>query len=104
SGGGTIDTSKASYDNLIIQATGTATVGGSSVGAVKVAGDLTTNSPVNFAPAGASATNTSVAGNWTNTSTISGGAGSTAVNGNVANSGSMTLSSGILDVGGNLSN
>lgn len=103
SGGGNIDTTKASYDNLTIQATGTASVGGTTVGALKVAGDLDTYSPVNFAPSGASATNTSVGGNWNNTSTVTGGAGTYAVTGDVANSGTMTLSSGNLDVGGNIS-
>jgi len=104
SGGGTIDTSKASYDNLTIQGTGTAAVGSGTVGALKVAGDLDTNSPVNFNPTGSSATNTSVGGDWNNTSTITGGAGTYAISGNVANSGPMTLSSGNLDVGGNISN
>ncbi|WP_157750749.1 beta strand repeat-containing protein [Mucilaginibacter gotjawali] len=104
SGGGTIDTTKASYDYLTIQGSGTATVGGSTVGALKVTGDLTTNSPVTFAPAGASATNTSVGGNWNNTSTVTGGAGTFAITGNVANSGPMTLSSGNLDVGSSLTN
>jgi hypothetical protein len=103
-GGGTIDTTKASYDNLTIQGTGTATVGGSTVGALKIAGDLDTNSPVNFAPSGASATNTSVGGNWNNSSTITGGSGTYAVTGNVANSGAMTLSSGTLDAGGSITN
>jgi hypothetical protein len=104
SGGGTIDTSKASYDNLVIQATGTATIGGSSVGALKVAGDLDTYSATNFSPSGASATNTSVGGNWNNTATVTGGSGSTAVTGSVNNSGTLSLSSGILEVGGNLAN
>ncbi len=103
-GGGKIDTSKTSYDNLIIQGTGLATVGGSTVGALKVAGDFDTYSPVTFSPAGASATNTSVGGNWNNTSTVTGGVGSTAISGNVVNSGTMNLSSGILEVGGSLSN
>jgi len=104
SGGGTIDTTKASYDYLTIQGSGTATVGGSSVGALKVTGDLNTNSAVTFAPTGASATNTSVGGNWNNTSTVTGGAGTFAITGNVANSGPMTLSSGNLDVGGSIAN
>ncbi|MDF2431403.1 MAG: trimeric autotransporter adhesin, partial [Mucilaginibacter sp.] len=104
SGGANIDTSKASYDNLVIQATGIAKIGGSTVGALKVAGDFNTNSPVTFSPAGASATNTSVGGNWNNTSTVTGGVGSTAIIGNITNSGAMTLSSGILQVGGNVSN
>ena len=103
-GGGTIDTSKTSYDNLIVQGTGIATIGGSTVGALKVAGDFDTYSPVTFSPAGASATNTSVGGNWNNTSTVTGGVGSTAISGNVVNSGTMNLSSGILEVGGSVTN
>lgn len=103
-GGGTIDTSKASYDNLVIQATGTATVGGTSVGALKVAGDLDTYSTTKFG-SGTSATNTSVGGNWNNTTTVTLGSGSTAVTGNVNNtSGAIDMSSGILEVGGNLIN
>jgi len=104
SGGGTIDTTKASYDNLTIQGTGTASIGSTSVGALKVAGDLDTYSPVTFAPTGASATNTSVGGNWNNTSTVTGGAGTYAITGNVATSGAMTLSSGNLEVGGSIAN
>jgi len=104
SGGGTIDTTKASYDNLTVQGTGIASVGSSTVGALKVAGDMDTYSPVTFAPSGASATNTSVGGDWNNTSTVTGGAGTYAITGNVANSGPMTLSSGNLVVGGNISN
>jgi len=104
SGGGTIDTTKASYDNLTIQGTGTASIGGSTVGALKVAGDLDTYSPANFSPTGAAATNTSVAGNWNNTSTITGATGTTAITGNIANSGAMSLSSGNVYVGGGISN
>lgn len=103
SGGGTIDTSKASYDNLVIQATGTATVGGTTVGALKVAGDMDTYSNTTFS-SGSSATNTSVGGNWNNTATVNTGSGSTAVTGNVNNSGPLNLSTGILEVGGNLTN
>ncbi len=104
SGGGTIDTSKAAYDNLTIQGTGTASIGGSTVGALKVSGDLDTYSPATFSPAGAAPTNTSVAGNWNNTSTITGGSGTTAITGNIANSGAMSLSSGNVYVGGGISN
>jgi len=103
-GGGTIDTSKASYDNLVIQATGTATIGGSAVGALKVAGDFDTYSNTTFNPSGASATNTSVGGNWNNTATVTGGSGTTAVTGSVNNSGALNLSSGLLEVGGSISN
>jgi len=104
SGGGTIDTTKASYDNLTIQGTGTASVGGSTVGALKVTGDFDTNSPVSFSPTGDAATNTSVGGNWNNTSTVTGGSGTTAVTGNIANSGEMSLSTGNVYVGGSVAN
>jgi hypothetical protein len=102
SGGGTIDTSKASYDNLVIQGTGTATVGGTTLGALKVAGNLTTSSPATFSTTGG--TNTSVGGSWANSSTITMGTGSTAVSGSIANSGTLSLSSGILEVGGSVAN
>jgi len=102
SGGGTIDTSKATYDFLTIQGSGTATIGTSTLGALKVTGDLTTASPTTFNSTGG--TNTSVGGNWINSSTVTGGAGTTAISGNVTNSGTMNLASGTLDIGGNLSN
>jgi hypothetical protein len=104
SGGGTIDTTKASYDNLTIQGSGTASIGGSTVGALKVTGDFDTNSPVTFSPAGAAATNTSVGGNWNNISTVTGGSGTTAVTGSIANSGTMNLSTGNVYVGGGIAN
>jgi len=102
SGGGTIDTSKASYDNLVIQATGIATVGGTTLGALKVAGNFTTASPATFNTTGG--TNTSVGGSWANSSTITMGTGSTAITGSIANSGTISLSSGILEVGGSVAN
>jgi len=101
-GGGTIDTSKASYDNLTIQGTGTSTVGGATLGALKVAGNLTTASTTTFNTTGG--TNTSVGGSWTNSATVTMGTGSTAVSGSITNSAPMTLSSGILEVGGSVSN
>ncbi|TWJ00095.1 hypothetical protein JN11_02510 [Mucilaginibacter frigoritolerans] len=102
-GGGTIDTTKSSYDYLTIQGTGTATIGaGTTVGALKITGDLTTASPTVFNSS--AATNTSIGGNWINTSTVTGSTGTTAVSGNITNSGTMTLSSGSTDVGGSLSN
>jgi trimeric autotransporter adhesin len=102
-GGGTIDTTKSSYDNITIQGTGTATIGtGTTVGALKVTGDLTTASPTVFNSS--AATNTSIGGNWINSSTVTGSTGTTAVTGNITNSGTMTLSSGSTDVGGSLNN
>jgi hypothetical protein len=104
SGGATIDTTKSTYDYLTIQGSGTATIGGSTVGALKVTGDFTTSSPATFNTTGT--TNTSVGGNWINSSTITGGTGTTAVSGNITNSGSgnMAFAGGNVYVGGNLVN
>ena len=102
SGGGTIDTTKAIYDFLTIQGTGTATIGTATLGALKVSGDFTTASPATLNTAGS--TNTSVGGNWINSSTVTGGSGTTAVSGNITNSGTMTLGTGSTDIGGNLVN
>jgi hypothetical protein len=102
SGGGTIDTTKANYDYLLIQGSGTATIGTGTLGALKVTGDLTTASAATFNTAGG--TNTAVGGNWINSSTITGGSGTMAIAGNITNSGAITLGTGSTDVGGNLAN
>jgi len=104
SGGGTIDTTKSSYDNLTIQGSGTATIGGSTVGALKVTGDFTTASPAAFSSA--AATNTAISGNWINSSSVTTTSGTTAVSGSISNSssGSIALGSGNTYVGANLTN
>jgi len=104
SGGGTIDTTKSAYDNLTIQGSGTATIGGSSVGALKVTGDFTTASPATFSSS--AATNTSIGGNWINSSTVTTTSGTTAVSGNITNSsaGNITLGSGNVYVGASVTN
>ena len=102
SGGGTIDTTKAIYDFLTIQGSGTANIGTTTLGALKVSGDFTTASPATLNTSGG--TNTTVGGNWINSSTVTGGSGTTAISGNITNSGALTLGTGSTDVGGNLAN
>jgi hypothetical protein len=98
-GGGTIVTSTPQYDNLIINGTGTATIGsGASAGVLVLDSALTTSSNTTFANA---TTTTTVGTNWQNdaTATITGGAGTTTIGGNLINAGIMNMASGDITVG-----
>jgi hypothetical protein len=100
SGGGTINTSVAAYNTLLIESSGTA-VAGTGTGVLKIDKALITTSPLSFA---ANTTTTTVGTNWTNTSTITGGTGSTTISGSLTNSGTMTMGSGAVTITGNYTN
>ncbi|GAB2687632.1 hypothetical protein GCM10027037_07390 [Mucilaginibacter koreensis] len=100
SGGGNINTSVATYNNLVVESSGTA-VAGTGAGVLKIDKALTTNSPLNLV----TYTNTTTIGtNWTNSSTITGGSGSTDINGSLTNSGTMTMGAGAITIAGNYTN
>ncbi|WP_114937999.1 hypothetical protein [Mucilaginibacter endophyticus] len=100
-GGGTINTSIAQYDNVTINASsGTAQIG-TGAGTFRIDSVLTTSTPTTFA----NATTTTIVGtDWNNTSTITGGAGTTDINRDINNSGTMTMGAGNVTIARNYTN
>jgi len=110
SGGGPVNPNAATdrtYDNLIIQGSGTAVIGGTTAGQtsyLNIDSTFTTNSNVSFSNATNTATKIGVAGStaaiWTNNAaaTITGGSGSIDVNGTLSNVGTMNMGTGALSI------
>jgi hypothetical protein len=104
SGGGTINTNASTYDNLVVNGSGTATIGaGATAGILMLDSILTTSSNTTFANA---ATTTTVGTNWQNdaTSTITGGTGTTSIVRSLTNAGVMNMVSGNITIGSNYTN
>jgi hypothetical protein len=109
-GGGVINSAAATapiYDNLVIQGTGTAVVGGTTAGNpsyLNIDSTLITNSNVSFSNATNTATTIGVAGStaatWTNNSpaVITGGSGTVDINGTLSNAGTMNMGTGALTI------
>ncbi|WP_091206426.1 beta strand repeat-containing protein [Mucilaginibacter gossypiicola] len=109
-GGGPVNTNAATdrtYDNLIIQGSGTAVIGGTTAGQtsyLNIDSTFTTNSNVSFSNATNTATKIGVAGStaaiWTNNAvaTITGGTGSIDINGTLTNAGTMNMGTGALNI------
>jgi hypothetical protein len=104
SGGGSYNAGPT-YDNLVIEGTGTAVIGTSgatNASTLVIDSAFTTTSNVTFATY---STATTVGTDWTNTATITGGAGITDINGNLANNaGTMTMGAGALTIAKNYTN
>jgi hypothetical protein len=102
SGGGTINTASSTYDNLIINGTGTAKIG-LGTGVLKTDSALTTSSSTTFANA---TTTTTIGTNWQNdaAATITGGTGNTSIVGNLNNDGTMNMASVNITIGANYTN
>ncbi|MDR6944610.1 beta strand repeat-containing protein [Mucilaginibacter pocheonensis] len=110
SGGGVVNSNAATdptYDNLIIQGSGTAVIGGTTAGStsyLNIDSTFTTYSDVSFSNATNTATKvgatSSTAATWTNnsTATITGGSGTIDVNGTLSNAGTMTMGTGALSI------
>ncbi|WP_426587562.1 beta strand repeat-containing protein [Mucilaginibacter sp. R-33] len=115
-GGGPVNPNAATdriYDNLIIQGSGTAVIGGTTAGQtsyLNIDSTFTTNSNVSFSNATNTATKVGVAGStaatWTNNSaaTITGGTGSIDINGTLSNAGTMNMGTGALNIARNYTN
>ncbi|QEM10168.1 hypothetical protein [Mucilaginibacter rubeus] len=99
-GGGTINTSIAQYDNITINGSGTAQIG-TGTGVLRIDSILTTSTPATFANA---STSTIVGTDWNNTSTITGGAGTTDINRDLNNSGTMAMGAGNVTIARNYTN
>lgn len=109
-GGGPVNTNAATdptYDNLIIQGTGTAVIGGTTAGLtsyLNIDSTFVTSSNVSFSNATNTATKVGVAGSiaasWTNNAaaTITGGTGATDINGSLSNFGTMNMGTGALNI------
>jgi hypothetical protein len=110
-GGGVLNGNAATdpiYDNLVIQGTGTAVIGGpastGNTSYLNVDSTLTTNSNASFA--NGTNTNTTIGAtggtgaSWTNNAaaTITGGAGTTDINGTLSNSGTINMGTGALAI------
>lgn len=104
SGGGSYNAGPT-YDNLVIEGTGTATIGTSgatNASTLVIDSAFTTTSNVTFATY---STATTVGTDWTNSATIIGGAGATDINGSLANNaGIMTMGAGALTIAKNYTN
>ncbi|WP_121811773.1 hypothetical protein [Mucilaginibacter kameinonensis] len=111
SGGGAVDANGATnptYDNLVIQGTGTAVIGGSTATGytsyLVIDSTLTTNSNTSFSNATNTITTIGASGgtgaSWTNAAsvTVAGGSGSIDINGTLTNSGTMTMGTGALNI------
>lgn len=106
SGGGTINTATATYDNLVINGGGTAVIGANAASltgtnTLKLDSTFTTNSNATFATVTVALT---VGTDWTNTATITGGAGTTDINGSLINSGTMNMGTGAVTIAQNYTN
>ncbi|UOE52801.1 hypothetical protein MTO98_17165 [Mucilaginibacter sp. SMC90] len=109
-GGGPVNTNAATdptYDNLIIQGTGTAVIGGTTAGQtsyLNIDSTFVTSSNASFSNATNTATRVGVTGStaatWTNNSaaTVTGGAGTIDINGSLSNAGTMTMGTGALSI------
>lgn len=109
-GGGPVNSNAATdptYDNLIIQGTGTAIIGGTTAGQtsyLNIDSTFVTSSNVSFSNATNTATKVGVTGStaasWTNnsTATVTGGAGSIDINGSLSNAGTMNMGTGALNI------
>lgn len=106
SGGGSYNGTTPTYDNLVIEGSGTATVGTSgatNASTLIIDSTLTTTSSVKF-DTYSTATTIGAAGStaaiWTNnsTATITGGAGTTDINGSLSNLGTMNMGTGALNI------
>jgi hypothetical protein len=117
SGGGVTDPSGSTnptYDNLVIQGTGTAVIGGATATGqtsyLNVDSTFTTNSNTSFSNGTNTITTIGAAGGtgatWTNgaSATVTGGSGATTVNGSLSNAGIMNMGTGSLDINASLSN
>lgn len=116
-GGGVVNTNASTdptYDNLVIQGTGTAVIGGSAstgqTSYLNVDSTLTTNSNVSFSNPTNTTTTIGVAGStaatWTNNSaaTVTGGTGAIDINGTLSNAGTMNMGTGALNIARNYTN
>jgi hypothetical protein len=109
-GGGPVNPNAATdrtYDNLIIQGTGTAVIGGTTAGLtsyLNIDSTFVTSSNVSFSNATNTTTKVGVAGStaatWTNNSaaTVTGGVGAIDINGSLSNVGTMNMGTGALNI------
>jgi hypothetical protein len=109
-GGGPVNPNAATdrtYDNLIIQGSGTAVIGGTTAGQtsyLNIDSTFVTSSNVSFSNATSTATKVGVAGStaasWTNNAaaTITGGSGIIDINGTLSNAGTMNMGTGTLSI------
>ncbi|MFC0517765.1 hypothetical protein ACFFGT_26365 [Mucilaginibacter angelicae] len=92
------------YDNLVIEGTGTATIGTSGAtnpSTLVIDSAFTTTSNVTFATYSTAIT---VGTDWTNSAAITGGAGTTDINRDLTNSGTMTMGTGAVTIARNYTN
>ncbi|WP_413667985.1 hypothetical protein ACEN9X_26435 [Mucilaginibacter sp. Mucisp86] len=104
SGGGSYNGTTPTYDNLVIEGTGTATIGTSgatNASTLILDSAFTTTSNVTFATY---STATTVGTDWTNSATVTGGAGTTDINRDLSNSGTMTMGAGNATIARNYTN